>query len=427
MAHTFDVSVIIYYMDTEPKFICNFVTDITEIPNFTRYDLSIERTLVKQQVTYQVDDVTYQFNVPALNVEPKFLYTSCNFDCPEMRANWDKIDPNEFDFMICGGDQIYADDVFYDNDIKTSYNESDIYRFYVDLYNKYRTGRYATILATLPTINVLDDHDIFDGYGSYSEDIAELPIVKNISKMALKCYRLFQLGVFEDSAPIVRSYEVDTSVFYAIDHRTERTRKQLMSETSLNNLLALIEKNSRRYRKTFFLIGIPILFPHNTLMEHLIKIGERNRLVTKLLCEFGGVSVFGEFEGTDDIVYDSWNSHNREKEAFISAILSVESERYVLTGDSHSANITKYQDQRGSFIQFMSSGIGSKLDAATITAMTLGGEMEPSVTQLTPTIFDRNWLKFIMKREGHEAELHTEKGAIVKANGKTKSKTCLFC
>ena len=49
------------------------------------------------------------------------------------------------------------------------------------------------MLATIPSIMMWDDHDIFDGWGSYPEDLQTCDVYPEIYKAAVRHFRLFQL------------------------------------------------------------------------------------------------------------------------------------------------------------------------------------------------------------------------------------------
>src|ERR1700730_15703464 len=50
--------------------------------------------------------------------------------------------------------------------------------------------RVAT--AQIPMVNIWDDHDIIDGFGSYPRLLMSSPVFSSIGKVAFKYYLLFQ-------------------------------------------------------------------------------------------------------------------------------------------------------------------------------------------------------------------------------------------
>jgi hypothetical protein len=46
--------------------------------------------------------------------------------------------------------------------------------------------------AQIPMLNIFDDHDIIDGFGSYPHHFMRCPVFSNLGKSAFKYYLLFQ-------------------------------------------------------------------------------------------------------------------------------------------------------------------------------------------------------------------------------------------
>jgi hypothetical protein len=47
-------------------------------------------------------------------------------------------------------------------------------------------------MAQIPMVNIWDDHDIIDGFGSYPRLLMSCPVFSAIGKVAFKYYLLFQ-------------------------------------------------------------------------------------------------------------------------------------------------------------------------------------------------------------------------------------------
>merc|ERR1719262_2049725 len=54
-------------------------------------------------------------------------------------------------------------------------------------------------LATIPTIMMWDDHDIFDGFGSYPKSVQKSPIIQCIYRAARLEYERLQLRFINDA------------------------------------------------------------------------------------------------------------------------------------------------------------------------------------------------------------------------------------
>src|SRR5690606_17742812 len=114
-----------------------------------------------------------------------------------------------FHLMLMGGDQIYFDSIWNDIDTLKHWTglsrerqlrqdvspalEKQIERYYFELYPQRWLGSKrpawgtkepardaADAMARIPTIMMWDDHDIFDGWGSYSPAMQESTVFKTL-------------------------------------------------------------------------------------------------------------------------------------------------------------------------------------------------------------------------------------------------------
>ena len=114
-----------------------------------------------------------------------------------------------FHVMIGGGDQIYNDSVRvkgplkpwtaisnprkrrdfpFDEDMRGRCDQ-----YYFDNYvTWYGTESFATANGQIPQLNIWDDHDIIDGFGSYTDHFMKCPVFRGIGGVAHKYYLLFQ-------------------------------------------------------------------------------------------------------------------------------------------------------------------------------------------------------------------------------------------
>ena len=294
--------------------------------------------------------------------------------------------------MIGGGDQIYNDGVRVDdNPLRPwteignpqkrrhfPFNESlrrscDEYYFrnYVRWYN---TEPFRTANAQIPQVNIWDDHDIIDGFGSYTDKFMQCAVFRGIGGVAHKYYMLFQHhvppskttfttdapavahnaatdGVAEDPVQAKETYvmiekdedpsfifgehpgpyveEKSRSVFcqlgahvafLGIDARTERTRHQINYPDTYDRLFARVsaELSANKNLKHFILLlGVPIAYPRLQWLENVLRspiIGPI-RFVNKRFGLAGGL--FNHFDGSVDILDDlddHYTAHQHKKE-----------------------------------------------------------------------------------------------------------------
>jgi hypothetical protein len=183
-----------------------------------------------------------------------------------------------------------------------------------------------------------------------------------------------------------------------LDHRAERTRTQLFTEETFNELKCNINNIKNKFENYIYLTGIPLFFPHHETIEKIIKLGEKNKIIGDLLKKMGGVDCFGNFEGTDDIVYDSWNcnEHIQDKYKIVDLIFNSDDndkkKLIVLSGDAHIAGLSKCELNKKIIYHFMCSGIGS-----INTTQAIGNFVELSLKKNSAFIEDNESLVSFVK------------------------------
>src|SRR5690606_33281188 len=67
-------------------------------------------------------------------------------------------------------------------------------RFYDEIYQKrWNNPDMSLMLATIPSVMMWDDHDIFDGWGSYPEELQECAVFEAIYSVAKRYFELLQI------------------------------------------------------------------------------------------------------------------------------------------------------------------------------------------------------------------------------------------
>ena len=154
------------------------------------------------------------FVVPSKNQSMRIMFHSCNgfsvgtdVDAWSGPALWNDVlrmhKEQPFHVMIGGGDQIYNDSVRVDGPLKPwtdisnpkhrrefPFNEDmrvqcDL--FYFNNYVKwYGQEPFKSANAVIPQINIWDDHDIIDGFGSYTDHFMRCHVFRGIGGVAHK-------------------------------------------------------------------------------------------------------------------------------------------------------------------------------------------------------------------------------------------------
>jgi len=235
----------------------------------------------------------------------------------------------------------------------------------------------AAAMACVPTIMMWDDHDIFDGWGSYSCEMQQSPLFQILFKHARRAFWLFQmqhavadLPELEDVTPpgfsmqdpmlkpiawsavlakdpaalplldkqpgFTSVYSVGPVSLIAADLRTERSRTQILSEPTwgaIKNWLTTVHgakrgaKPAHSCKHLLFMSSVPVVHPKLSLAELFLD-------------------NFGQDHVTDssaDDLKDHWahDDHDGERKRLLEVLTTAAKEQYVrvslVSGDVHVA------------------------------------------------------------------------------------------
>ncbi|MDB6110615.1 MAG: metallophosphatase, partial [Pedosphaera sp.] len=210
--------------------------------------------------------VGWSFYVPGSAEQPLIAYASCNgFSSAKLARDTDKPyrlwermkdlhQTRPFSLLLMGGDQVYADEIWESKkcptlqrwngldaeeqeDAKVSARmASEIAGFYDGLYaDRWKDETMSLMFASVPSIMMWDDHDIFDGWGSYPERRHSCDVFQEVFRHASRVYDVFQLrcssrnrlspnGCHRTLRLVFRDFHI-----LCLDNRSERTMDQIMS------------------------------------------------------------------------------------------------------------------------------------------------------------------------------------------------------
>lgn len=207
---------------------------------------------------------------------------------------------NPLHFMIGGGDQIYNDPVWREipeckdwlqktlsERQKTDFppeTREKVDDFYFNRYsNLFGNGKYAQALRSVPSLMVVDDHDIFDGAGTYPENVRTSPVMAGIMDVGYRYYLLFQQhttaaaakshGFFgAEGANHYISQLSDELAFLGHDGRRERTVDTISLPRSYDIMREQFQTEIAPSTKHMLVgTGVPLLYPRLTLAENALK------------------------------------------------------------------------------------------------------------------------------------------------------------
>lgn len=371
---------------------------------FWRFNIEVELGEKQQRIAYRINrGPSTGFWVPARGQSMNIMFHSCNGFSLSVKPDdvsgpdpmWrDVLNTHQtqpFHVMVGGGDQIYNDAVmrqtkhFQDwlkiqnplhkhNAPFTAEMQDELEDFYLERYAMwFSQGLFGLANSQIPMVNMYDDHDIIDGFGSYPNHFMKSPVFSGLGAVAFKYYMLFQhQSVMEETEQTEPSWtlgcrpgpyiqELSRSVYVsmgggvtllAVDARTERTRDEVIREDTWKKLIdrcyAEIAKGQTKH--LLVLLGVPIAYPRLVWLENIltsrlmdpIKALGKTGLLGNFLNNFdGGVEVLDDLD-------DHWTAknHKDERKFVIEDLQDLAADKSVritmLSGDVHLAAIGQF-------------------------------------------------------------------------------------
>ena len=215
--------------------------------------------------SYTVDDVPYSGRWFGKGGQPgKVVAMSCNgFESGDARLElggigerWGRLaDEEDVQMLLMGGDQVYADSVWHIDELRQRSELDDpdtlkkplsdaivaaVEDYYFELYLRMWTvPKVAAVVSRIAAVCIWDDHDVFDGWGSYPSGMQDSPVYHQIYAIARRYFYIFQVPV----APQVELPQIASRTLRAgdigvivLDTRSERTRTQVLHPGDLASL-----------------------------------------------------------------------------------------------------------------------------------------------------------------------------------------------
>ena len=269
--------------------------------------------------------------------------------------------------MIGGGDQIYNDEMWYhvpclEKFMKLSRNEMIEYvldkdeiieiRNFIFNYYCFHFSRHfmKLIYHQVPFINVADDHDYFDGFGSYPSDLQQCPVFKMVGEITHLFFCLFQLHRVNTHLSEAFVCPIAPRLtLVGFDTRTQRTPNQVLPSNTLEKTLPeKLDQCSQTtvsvpFNTLLVLFPIPLYYPNISWAPHLLRFLHKclyhkytPKFLRKLISSKIGV-VFNEIDLLDDAMdqMDSYN-HRWERDQILKFFFQQRKEQVnFLCGDVH--------------------------------------------------------------------------------------------
>lgn len=377
-----------------------FVIDLPLQPFEARWEYHIPNLVEKSEKEAE-KKARQIFAVPSISQSMRIMFHSCNgfsvgtdVDAWSGPALWNDVlrmhEQKPFHVMIGGGDQIYNDGVRVNGPLRAwtdignphkrrefPFNEelrAQCDEYYFNNYVRwYGAKPFATANGQIPQLNIWDDHDIIDGFGSYTDHFMRCHVFRGIGGVAHKYYLLFQhhisppkstfttdapntMDIQEDSTPADPVQMKDTFVmtetnedpsyivgtkpgpyveehsrniycqlgariaFCGIDARTERTRHQINYPETYKLIFDRLNAEftaNKEIKHLILLLGVPIAYPRLQWLENIFQspiIGPI-KFLNKRFGFAGGL--FNHFDGNVDLLDDlddHYTAHQHKKE-----------------------------------------------------------------------------------------------------------------
>jgi hypothetical protein len=290
---------------------------------FWRFNLEIELRPHQQRIAYRINKgPATGFWVPAQGQAMNIMFHSCNgfslsvnpdqFSGPDPMwrdvLNTHQTSPSHV--MIGGGDQIYNDSVMKNSPMFSTWlgiknplekhnaplsreMQDELESFYLERYATwFSQGLFGLANSQIPMVNVWDDHDIIDGFGSYPHSFMDTPVFAGLGAIAFKYYMLFQhQSVVDEGEATEPSWmlgtrpgpyikELSRSVlmhmggqvaFLGLDCRTERTQDCVVTDETCDKIFDRLhdELVKGETKHLLVLLGIPIAYPRLVWLENM--------------------------------------------------------------------------------------------------------------------------------------------------------------
>ncbi|KAF2645990.1 Aso-1 [Massarina eburnea CBS 473.64] len=225
----------------------------------------------------------------------------------------------------------------------TAKHEEEVCHAYFHYYTShFDQPHLREAFAQIPHILALDDHDIFDGFGSYPEYMQFSNMFKNMGRIGIEMYLLFQ---HHTTTEILRNVSNDLDLFTITgtgwhfikylgpcvvvvgpDCRSERNPHQVMAGPTYQGIFPKIATLPPSVQHCIMMIPVPIIYPRLESVEHLANsMATGKKAVTGTFNMLGKVtsSVAGVV-GAKSVVGDGFNSVKKAigKSGLMSGVLS---------------------------------------------------------------------------------------------------------
>ncbi|PBP27208.1 WW domain-containing protein [Diplocarpon rosae] len=168
----------------------------------------------------------------------------------------------------------------------TARHEEDVSHAYFHYYTSHFDQPYLReAFAQIPHILQINDHDIFDGFGSYPDYMQSSNMFKNIGRIGIQMYLLFQ---HHTTLEILRNVNSDVDIFTITgsgwhfvkylgpavvvigpDCRSERNQRQVLAGPTYQGIFPKVATLPPSVQHCIWMISVPIVYPRLDTVESI--------------------------------------------------------------------------------------------------------------------------------------------------------------
>lgn len=410
-----------------------------------QYTFTVDLERVGSNLTYRIGPQTWPLSAPSLP-QLRIAFTSCNGDIHDKLGNddsqrnerWrhlaDQHAARPFHLLIQGGDQLYADAVWQEVPALAAWRQLDpdaqlqaawtpemadaAADFYFARYcHLWSQPDLAPLLASIPSLMIWDDHDIFDGWGSHSPELQRCPVFQGLYAVAREFFALFQLGTVSKALPDMFGDPDGGHFGHAVtlgeigiilaDLRSERTQNRVMGGLGWAWLQQTL-KQMASCQHILFISSVPVVHLDWSIPERFL-------------------SAMQWFRNYHDDIRDQWRSrgHLDEWRRLVTTLMDFSDDTQtrvtILSGEIHLGALGLLERNDTRIYQLVSSGIVHHppsplvaslfdlwgcLPGATPNATT--ARLRPMPSLKKRFLVARNWLSLDYNETSFQAIWHAE-------------------
>jgi PhoD related phosphatase len=358
----------------------------------THRDMSFYRrdfTTAPGIARYEALGQTHEFHVPTPNQPLRLAFAACNGSekdepgappFPAQNAMWAHLNivhqTRPYHLMLQGGDQIYADSVWQRVPYLAMYKQlprkaqytvplpdevrQQVRDHYFETYlTHWGRPELKQALSAIPQLMMWDDHDIFDGWGSWNDRYQKSPVYQGVFRTAREAFNLFQRGLPEPAPePASWAARYGEVGIIAPDLRSQRTRKDVMGDAGHLWLEQTLQRDMKGCKELVVVASVPLATAHFSALDPLLT-GLPSTLMRHIPHRYNPKQF------ADDI-HDQWRvpAHRKEWQHVLGTLLGFSEQNQaritVVSGEIHLGARSTISRGATHINQYIASGIAHK-------------------------------------------------------------------